>query len=54
VGENSCESILTAPRAVTGRDEKALCAAAILWIGMAGVVQMELIDMAGVPGWYFS
>jgi uncharacterized UPF0160 family protein len=28
--------------------------AAILWVEWQGVVQMELIDMAGVPGWYFS
>jgi hypothetical protein len=33
---------------------KKRCAPAILFIGMAGVVQMELIDMARIARRYFS
>jgi len=41
--------------AVTGTDEEeALRASAVLLLRSAGALKMELIDVARLPGWYFS
>ena len=49
-----CDSPTARWRAPTGTDEKALRARAILFTIGTGVLEMELIDMTGLPGRCFS
>jgi hypothetical protein len=54
IPENSCEPLRRAGARPPGRMKKRGARQRFHFIGMAGVVQMELIDMARVPGRYFS